>query len=165
MRRLIWVAALAALMGGCGYKPIKHYTRSAFEGGVYTQVKVYLRDPQNAVLIKDAVKEAVMERFGGHLANRRSAATAVDIKIKRLFFTPLEYDKNGYVVYYRTKVIMEFDLTRGQKSQRITTSGFYDFAIEPNSVISDTLRFIAIRESAKKAIDRFISRVAYMEAR
>ncbi len=161
--RFFWLAALLIFVG-CGYKPAKLYTKRVVEGGVYTDVKVYLRDPQNAVLIKDAINEAVIEHFGGYIVDKKSAATKIGVRVKHLYFTPLEYNQNGYVIYYRTKIVMEFDVQKGSDRQKIVTSGFYDFPIEPNSVISDTMRFIAIKESAKKAIDRFISRLAYIGA-
>jgi len=36
-------------------------------------------------------------------------------------------------------------------------SGFYDFPIEPEAIISDSLRFQAIKNGSAKALDAFIS--------
>jgi hypothetical protein len=41
-----------------------------------------------------------------------------------------------------------------------TVSGVYDFPIEPKAIISDVLRFQAIKEGSAKALDAFISRMA-----
>ncbi len=153
---------LALLLVGCGYKPMSHYTASLLGPRVYTKVKVYLRDPQNAVLIKDAVNKALYERLGSTWADRKSATSQLLVRVQRITFTPLEYDRYGYIIYYRARSWLEFDFIKDGKKRTITTEGFYDFPIEPNSVITDALRFIAIKHSAAKAIDRFISRLAYM---
>ena len=40
------------------------------------------------------------------------------------------------------------------------TKGTYDFDIEPNAIISDQVRFEAIRQGAQKALDAFVAQVA-----
>jgi hypothetical protein len=146
------------IFGGCGYKSAKSYSQNVIKKRVYTQIELYLRDPQNLVLIKDAVNQAVVERFGSSLTSKEEADTFIKVRVKKITFTPLEYDRYGYVIYYRTNVFLEF-MVDGKK---IVTSGFYDFPIEPNSVITDSLRYIAIKEGAKKAIDRFIAQVSIL---
>jgi hypothetical protein len=39
-------------------------------------------------------------------------------------------------------------------------SGEYDFTIEPNSVISDTRRFEAIKNASYEALDEYIAALA-----
>jgi hypothetical protein len=151
-------------MVGCGYKPLKRYTHDVLGEKIYTHVSIYLRDPENAVLIRDAVNEAILDRFGRSLVKEDQAQSKIYVTIAKVYFTPLEYDKYGYVIYYRNKVILRFTLVKDGKKRTITTSGLYDFPIEPNSIITDTLRYIAIKESATKAIDRFISRIGFLGA-
>ncbi len=153
------------LWQGCGYKPAKRYVRSVLGPKVYTEVVVDLRDPQNSVLIKDALNQAILRRFGQNLVPKSHADTIIKVRMKHLYFTPLEYDANGYVIYYRTKVVLDFTLRSSKGVRHIQTSGLYDFPIEPNSVITDTMRYIAIKEAANKALDRFISRLAFQGAR
>ncbi len=138
--------------------------RSILGERVYVQTTLFLRDPENGVLIKDAINKAMQERFGRSLTSYKDADMKIFAKVKRLSFTPLEYDRYGYVIYYRTKIVMEFELERGGTKRHITTQGLYDFPIEPNSVITDTLRFLAIKEAADKAIDAFIARLTFMGA-
>lgn len=40
------------------------------------------------------------------------------------------------------------------------TIGNYDFDIEPNAIISDQVRFEAIRQGAQKGLDAFVAQVA-----
>ncbi|WP_281950341.1 LPS assembly lipoprotein LptE [Nitrosophilus kaiyonis] len=153
------------MLSGCGYKPTSIYAKKVLGQKIYTDVKVYLRDPENAVLIKDAINEAVISRFKGSLAPKRYADSEIYISLKSVSFTPLQYDKNGYVIYYRAVTTLNIVYKNKKESRSIDVSGNYDFPIEPNSVISDTKRFEAIRESSKKALDKFISQISIIGLR
>ncbi len=148
------------MLAGCGYKPTSIYAKKVLGQKVYTDVKVYLRDPENAVLIKDAINEAVISRFKGSLSPRKYADSEIIISLKGVSFRPLQYDKNGYVIYYRAVTTLNIVYKNKKVTKSLNVSGNYDFPIEPNSVISDTKRFEAIRESSKKALDKFISRIS-----
>ncbi len=163
--RIFALLLVLFLWQGCGYKPAKRYVRTILGSKVYTEVVVDLRDPQNSVLIKDALNQAILRRFGQNLVPRSRADTVVRVEMKHLYFTPLEYDADGYVIYYRTKVILDFTLHSQKGIRHIQTSGLYDFPIEPNSVITDAMRYIAIKEAANKALDRFISQLSFQGAR
>ncbi len=157
--RLFWLIA-ALVLAGCGYKPASVYTRDVLGERIFTEVRVYLRDPENSVLIKDAVNEAVISRFKGRLSDKDHAQSELYISLRGVSFRPLQYDQNGYVIYYRAVTTLSIRYKKGDKVQSMNVSGNYDFPIEPNSVITDTKRFEAIKESSKKALDLFISKIA-----
>ncbi len=161
-------AALTALLllfalAGCGYKPASAYVKNALHEKMYVHVDVLLRDPEDALLIKDTITHEFARRFGRFLTHYDEADTKIYVKVRSLSFTTLERDIYGYVDNYRTTITLEFDV-RGKKRAKIVTSGYYDFAIEPNSIITDALRFRAIEEASSKAIDKFIARLAYIGA-
>ncbi|BCD60765.1 MULTISPECIES: LPS assembly lipoprotein LptE [unclassified Nitratiruptor] len=165
MRKFLWLVVIL-FFTGCGYKPASHYTKRVFGQKIYTQVSVYLRDPENAVLVKDAVNEAILKRLSGSLVAKSRADTIMRVAIASVSFTPLQYDENGYVIYYRTKVLLKTDITdKSGQTRHIKATGVYDFPIEPNSVITDNLRYVAIKEASAKAIDAIISRLAYLGSR
>ncbi len=158
MKKLLIILAL--LFGGCGYKEISQYSKAVLGEKIYTNVKISVIDPENAVLIKDALNEAIISRFKSSLTNRQNASSKITISLKKVKFIPLQYNKNGYVISYRAKTMLEVELYAKKKNRKFVVSGNYDFPIEPNSVISDSKRFEAIKESSKKALDSFISKVA-----
>jgi len=119
-----------------------------------------MEDPQNTVIIKDAVDTAVITKFRTSLTPKSASQTHLKIKITSVTFLPLRYDTNGYVTTYRTTVSMSIDRIRQDKVHAYKTSGMYDFDIEPNAIISDQARFNAISVSAQKAIDAFIAQIA-----
>ncbi len=136
------------------------YTENVFTDKIYTEVEVYLRDPENAVLVKDAMNEAIVSRFDAKIVKKSEATTRLWIRFKNVSFSPIQYDANGYAVYYRARVNLNVRYVSPKKSGSESVSGFYDFPIEPNAVISDAKRFEAIRFGAQKALDSFISRMA-----
>ncbi len=144
---------------GCGYKPATTFTKKVLSDRIYTDVEVYLRDPENAVLVKDALNEAIVSRFGARVSNRKDATTIVHVKFNDVSFTPIQYDVNGYAIYYRAKVSLKirYEAPTGKGTE--TVSGFYDFPIQPRAIISDSLRFLAIKNGSGKALDAFVSRI------
>ena len=127
---------------------------------IYTETEIYLRDPENSVLVKDALNEAIVSRFGARVAGKKDATTILHVRFGNVSFTPIQYDVNGYAIYYRAKVTLTVTYRSPTAHGSETVTGFYDFPIEPKAVISDALRFQAIKEGSAKALDAFISRMA-----
>jgi len=148
------------LFSGCGYKPLTKYTKNVFTDRVYVDVDVYLRDPENAVLVKDALNEAVVSRFNSKLVKKSDATTHLKVKFENVTFNPIQYDSNGYAIFYRAKVTLKISYNSNNKKGQEKVVGFYDFPIEPNAVISDSKRFESIRFGAQKALDSFVARIA-----
>lgn len=150
----------ALMLAGCGYMPASHYAKNVVGESVSTEVVILMEDPQNSVIIKDAVDTAVITKFRTALSPKGSAATHLKIAVGSVRFSPLQYDVNGYIITYRTTVTMKILRTTGGKSTSYTTRGVYDFAIEPNAIITDQARFEAIDQGAQKGLDAFIAQLA-----
>lgn len=159
MKFLLW-ATLLFLMIGCGYSPASHYARNIVGESVSTEVVISMEDPQNTVIIKDAVDTAMITKFRTALVSKSNSQTHLKFTILSVGFSPLRYDANGYVTTYRTTVSMGVERVSKTSQGRYAVSGVYDFNIEPNAIISDQARFEAIRQSSQKAIDVFIAQVA-----
>lgn len=155
-----WILSALILLAGCGYQPASHYAKNVVGESVSTEVVIRVEDPQNTVIIKDAVAMAVITKFRASLVPKNASQTHLKIAISGVGFTPLRYDTNGYVITYRTTVSMSIERLSGDKSELYSTRGIYDFAIEPNAIITDQARFEAIRQGAQKGIDAFIAQVA-----
>jgi len=146
---------------GCGYKPTAKLTKNVLGDRIYAKVNTSLRDPQNSVLIKDALNEAIVEKFHSKISSKKDASSILDVDLSLVRFIPIAYDKNGYVISYKTLVKLKTKYTKKNGDTKIlTTEGDYDFNIQTLSVISDAKRFEAIKEASVKAIDAFISRVS-----
>lgn len=157
-----WILNLTALIffAGCGYQPASYFAKSIMGESISTEVVISMEDPQNTVIIKDAVDTAVITKFRTALVPKNVAQTHLKIAIASVTFTPLRYDTNGYVITYRTTVVMHIDRITKEKTVPYSSRGMYDFAIEPNAIITDQARFEAIRQGAQKGIDAFVAQVA-----
>jgi len=157
----VWLLTLLVLLTACGYKPTSLYTKKVLGEDIYVKVETSLEDPENSVLIRDAINEAVLYKFNARIAKEARASAKLLIKLAHVDFQPIEYDTNGYVIGYKTNVTLlttYHDKDKRQKSFK--TYGDFDFNIASNAVISDNKRFNAIKEASQKAIDAFISRLS-----
>lgn len=154
-----------SVLSGCGYLPSSKYARGVVGESVSTQVVISAVDPQNTVLIKDAVDSAVIKSFNTSLTDSAHSKTHLIISLGGVGYTPIQYDSNGYVIGYRTTISLNIDMINGGISKQYSVSGTYDFAIESNAIISDQIRFEAIRNSALKAISAFVAKVSAQGAR
>ena len=159
MRLGIGILAVMLLVG-CGYRPSAHYAKAVVNDSVSTEVVVSLHDPENSVLIKDALNRAVLERFRSSLTEKETALTHLRLSVDTINFTPLQYNEQGYIITYRTYLSMQVLRTTKEGAKTYHSHGYYDFAIEPNAIISDQARFEAIEQCAQKAINSFIVQVA-----
>ncbi|WNY99332.1 LPS assembly lipoprotein LptE [Sulfurospirillum sp. 'SP'] len=161
MKQLFLGFLIAVVISGCGYKPSSYYAKQALGDRLYAEVTISRQDPRNSVLIKDAVNEAIVSRFGGKLVTKEQADSILRVNIQSISFSPTVYDTYGYVIAYKTTVVLAMQYENANKKiEYLTATGEYDFSIEANSVISDTNRFEAIRYAANDALDEFVSKLA-----
>jgi len=151
---------------GCGYKPSAKFAREVVGERVSTNVIVSLQDPQNTVLIKDAVDKAIIEVFQTSLVDKSISDTHLVIKLISPAYSPIVYDENGFVTGYRMSVTLNISRDKKNSETKIyNTRGFYDFFVAPNSIVTDQERFQAIEYAAKKAINAFVAQVSAEGAR
>jgi hypothetical protein len=159
--RISLIFLLFTLFFGCGYKPSSIYTKEILGKGVFVDIFIDNKEPENAVLIKDAINEAVVNRMRSRVVSSKEASSKLYVKLKSISFIPIQYNRDGYIVRYRVKTKLSIDYSlSNSKSGNMEVFGDYDFIIEPNSSISDAKRFEAIKISSYKALDDFVSRIA-----
>jgi len=158
--RFIWLVLFLFILNGCGYKPSSNYAKSYIGDKIYANVEIFLNDPENAVVLKDALYKAIKTRFHINVAETRGDYAQVDISLSSLSFIPIQYDTNGYVIFYQTKVVLNTKLKVKDKTKFIQVYGLYNFPIEPNSILNDQLRYTAIYNSAQKALDSLLAKIS-----
>ncbi len=153
-------ALILTLFSGCGYHPSSKEAKKVIGESVSTEIIISMSDPENTVVLKDALDEAVIRRFQTNLRHRKDAATHLKIELKNVNFTALQYDSNGYVISYRTTINLAVTRITTDLTKQYHALGYYDFTISPNAIITDQQRFDAISISATKALDSFVAQVA-----
>ena len=162
MKEKLVIISLLFFLTACGYKPASHYTKKILGQRIYTEVDVSLSDPENSVLIKDALHQALYTRLKSDISKKNNAESTIKVFYKNISFVPLQYDKNGYVVYYQAHTVLDFTFIKADKKEHRSIIGRYEFPIRPSAIISNDLRFKAIKQGSIKALDEFI---AYLSAK
>ena len=163
--RVLFLSAFMLLFTSCGYKPSAKYARVVVGEKISTSVKISAQDPENTVVIKDAVDAAVIEVFHASLTNRTLSVTHLEISLNEPSYTPTQYDNDGFIIAYRTTINLKIKRYKDGKMKLYTTQGTYDFTIVANAVITDQERFNAIKFSSAKAIKSFVAQVSAEGAR
>lgn len=145
---------------GCGYRPSSQYVKPVVLESVSTHIVISMRDPDNTVLLKDALNEAVVERFRTSLTDRSHSQTHLTIALSDTTFVPIRYDTNGYIIAYRAIIRLDIDRETDGIVKRYQARGTHQFTIEPNAIISDFVRFEAIKFGSEKALDSFVAQIA-----
>jgi hypothetical protein len=160
---LLFIIALTLF--SCGYKPSAKYSRVVVGESISTSVIISSHDPENTVVIKDAVDRAIIEIFHTSLTKREFSQTHLDLAIDRPQYIPLQYDNDGFIIAYRASIILNIMRHKDNISKRYISKGSYDFSVVANAVITDQERFDAIKYSATKAIKSFLAQVSAEGAR
>ncbi|AJC84963.1 hypothetical protein I9T54_04180 [Campylobacter peloridis] len=152
---------LSFFLVACGYIPSSQMANKVLGENVFLKINISKQDPENSVYITDILREAMLNKLGRKIVDEHSANSSIVVTMKKLNFTPMVYDRNGYVVNYKAELYLEFILQyKNGKKEIINTKGSYNFDISPNSIISDQARFEAIKNASSEAFDEFISIIA-----
>ena len=157
MKKYYLLLLILIVFTACGYKPSAHYVAKLVGEKVFTQVDVSLSDPENAVLTKDALNMALQTRLKRTVTKQKHADSSIFVFYKDIRFIPLQYDRNGYVVYYQAHINLDFTLKKDKIVEKRKIVGRFEFPIRPSAIISNDLRFKAIEKGSLKALDEFIS--------
>jgi len=160
MKQLIYFLLIALLFTSCGYKPSSKFSRAVLGEKISTSVVISQADPENTVLIKDAVDGAIVETLHASLVSRSKSDSHLVFSIAKPSYSAIQYDSNGYVIAYRMRVTLNIIRYYNGKEKRYSAKGSHDFSITPNAVVTDQDRFDAIKFSAAKAINSFIAQIS-----
>ena len=142
---------LALSFLGCGYKPSTEYTTPILGKTIDTKVEIDIKNPEDAIFLKDALNEAVLAVFNSKV--EKNGDSKIELKILSTHLSALDYDKNGYPILYRASVSIKAYVTDVKNNlNSYTGSGSYDFSISSDSVLSDNLKHNAIKEAFLKAL-------------
>jgi hypothetical protein len=153
---LLFISFLTA----CGYKPSAKYAREVTGDSVSTSVIISAQDPENTVLIKDAVDSALIQIFHASLRDEAHSDTHLTIKLSEPSYSPIQYNSDGYVISYRATTVLGILRKSKTSSKNYLAKGTYDFSVVANSILTDQERFDAIKFSSIKAISSFVAQVS-----
>ncbi|CAA6822737.1 MAG: Probable lipoprotein Cj1090c, partial [uncultured Sulfurovum sp.] len=85
------------------------------------------------------------------------ADSSIYVYYKSIRFIPLQYDRNGYVVFYQAHITLDFMFKKDKVKEHRKIVGRFEFPIRPSAIISNDLRLKAIEQGSLKALDEFIT--------
>ena len=163
--KIVSLFLIVLLFSACGYKPSAKFSRVVVGEKISTSVVISAVDPENTVIIKDAVDSAIIEVFHASLVSKAFSSTHLVITLGNPSYSPVQYDSDGFIVAYRTSITLSILRETETESKNYAAKGTYDFTITPNAVITDKERFDAIKFSSSKAIKSFVAQISAEGAR
>ena len=169
MKKTIFFVLFAIFIIGCGYKPTTQYAKEelGYNSKYYVNMKIAVNSAKNSVIIKDAVNDAIISKFGGRLVSRSSEAdTIMNVELSGVGTSAIQYDTDsssstyGYANLYRTSVSIKVAYSNKNSKGSFSVSDSYEFAVDGSATVSDTAKFQAIKNAASRAFDRVISSIA-----
>jgi len=163
--KIVSILIVMLLLSSCGYRPSSKFARAVVGEKISTSVIISATDPENTVIIKDAVDAAIIEVFHASLTKSTNSKTHLVLNLGEPSYLPIQYDSDGFIIAYRTNILLYIQRNTDNSSKKYVAKGTYDFSVTPNAVITDKERFEAIKYSANKAIKSFIAQVSSEGAR
>lgn len=161
LSQLLFSFLLVFAITACGYKPSSYYAKEQLSGNIFVNLIVDLKDPRNAVLIKDAMNELLVHRLGSKIVYDRALAdTIIDVKLKSVSMTVLQDDEDGYSKLYQAVANIYVKYSNKKETKIFNVSGDYDFSIDDGTTITDIKRFEAIKNASSEALEEIISKIA-----
>lgn len=150
------------LLSGCGYYPMSYYTKQSLGENIYVESIVNLADPENSLIAKDALNQAIAQKFHSKLVEKSDADTIIRTEITSVSVDSIADNDAGFANFYRASVNISFEYTdKKGNARKFSNYGFYDFPVDVISTITDETRFNAIKEASISAIDKFIAQAAF----
>ena len=149
------------LLSACGYKPLAHNAQKTLGDKIYIEVKIDPRHPQNSVTLKDELSRSIFERLHADIVDKDDATSTIEVLLRNVNFSSLAENRTGFATFFRCEVVVEFKYFNllTQRTRIFNKTGFYNFALNDTSIITDSVRLEAINRAVLQALDGFISQV------
>ena len=157
-----FVIFVILVSNGCGYKPTSYYAKNEISGKVYVDLEMDIENTQNAVLVKDAMNEMILNRFNAQLTqDKESADTQVLVRLSNVTHSVMASDNEGYAKTYRADVTITVTYQKlGEQKKYISVSNYYDYDVVANSLVSDQQKQEAVKKAAARAFSDLFSKIA-----
>ncbi len=158
MKKLFFFLPL--IFVACGYKPSVDYQNRLLGNQIKTVVNIDAQNPRETIFLKDALNDAVYTILGKNVCYNNCTSTLI-INPSFSSLDVLDYDKNGYPVLYRSKVVLNVTLKdKNLKIRHYTVNGIYDFRVESQSIVNDETKLNAYKNASINALNKLFATLA-----
>ena len=156
---LLFLAFSLFIFYGCGYKPSSTYQNRIIGENIQAIVEISPKTPKESAFLKDALNDAVYTVFGANLVEN-NANTKIKLSINSSSLNPLDYDKNGFPILYRSSVSLKATIIdKYNKKRDYLVNGNYDFAVSANSIINDQVKFDSFKQASINALNKLLAEI------
>ncbi|RDU58686.1 hypothetical protein CQA42_01770 [Helicobacter sp. MIT 99-5507] len=149
------------LISSCGYYPVSYYSKQSLGKNIYVNTIIALSDPENSIIAKDALLQAIATRLHSNLSSKENADTIITISMNEINMYSIADDEDGFPRFYRMQVGISFSyIDKNNNARNFSNIGIYDFSVEGQSTVTDEKRFMAINQASLQSIDKFVAKVA-----
>lgn len=160
----LFIATTALIFSGCGYYPMSYFVKKSLGENIYVESVVNLSDPENSLIAKDALNQAIAQKFHLKLVAKSEADTIIRTEITDVSVDSIADNDAGFANFYRASVYINFEYTdKNGNAHKFRNYGFYDFPVDVVSTITDENRFNAIKEASISAIDKFVAQASFWQ--
>ena len=164
MKQIIFIIILFLFIGCSGYKPSSHYVSQEIGTKVFVNMEINIDNAENSTLIKDAMNEMLVSKLNSELvSNKNEADTVMNVILKSVSISKLQYSNTGYVEIYRVGVTIEVKYKINKITRKISVSDYYDFSVDTDAIISDSKKHEAIKIAALKALSEIFINESFSE--
>ncbi|MEO1941920.1 MAG: hypothetical protein ABGW77_03405 [Campylobacterales bacterium] len=151
-------AILGILLAGCGYQPATNYQKRVLGEEIGLKYRVSADNPEEGAFLRDGLIENIYTVLNDQLGE---GGSVIKVSVSRMEVTPLDYDRNGYPILYRSEVELEVEVEGiDKKIRHYRATGSYDFATTPEGVINHQLKLTAFRRATSTAIRKLLAKIA-----
>lgn len=143
----------------CAYKPSIEYQQKFLGDNIKPEVKIDIKNPRETIFLKDALTDAIYVILGKNVCYNNCDSELI-INPSYSNVEVLDYDKNGYPILYRTKVILKVKLINKNEIKNYFVSGSYDFRIESSSILTDEARLNSYKNASINALNKLFALIA-----
>lgn len=162
MIRIVFIFLFGIFFSSCGYYPISYYSKQSLGENIYVQTIIALSEPENSIIAKDALLQAITTRLQSNLSSKENADIIITMSMNEINLYSIADDEDGFPRFYRMQVRIGFSyIDKNGNARNYNNIGIYDFSVEGQSTVTDEKRFIAINQASLQAIDKFVAQAAY----
>jgi hypothetical protein len=163
MIKYLIVFLFIIFIGGCSYSPVTKYSDGIINKRVFVVSDISAMDPENSVIVKDAIYNTLSVKFNSKIVPSKDSQIDFKLKFSSILFSNIQYDSLGFISVKRAKVVLDTTIFMKEINKTINfkTDGIYDFSVA-DDILTDSDRFIAIKNASAKAIDSMIAKLSIL---
>lgn len=158
----IIIAIILIFFYSCSYKPAKSYYKNILKEEVFVDIQIDNQQLENFIFIKDEIILDLKTKFNIKIVDKSKNVKTLSLKFTNIKYTPLQYDKYGYALRYKTNVTLKSKYIINGKQQEIISYGVSQYKLEALEKDLDYQKKESIKKASLEAFRQSLSRLNFI---